>query len=316
MERDVSVASAAQVVPALRARGYEVTAVDAESGALSAADELATFSRKIDRRPPGRMAESGMPRVISELARDGFDLVFLALHGGSGENGVVQALLEVHGLRYTGSGRLGSALAWDKSVSKQLFTLAQVPTPAWRLAPVDADAVGRDIGFPVIVKPAGQGSTVGLHLVTEPDGLQAAIDDARSFDDTVLVEAYVPGRELTVGVLDGEPLAVGEIIPAQGDIFDYESKYQADAAQEIFPADVPEPVARQVQMLALMAHAALRLSHYSRADFRLDANGSLWCLEVNTLPGLSPGSLLPQSARAAGVDFEELCDRICRAALG
>jgi D-alanine-D-alanine ligase len=316
MERDVSVASAAQVVKALRSRGHEVVACDAERGPLSARDEAATLSRQVDRKPPQATRGSGLPRVAAGLAGGGFDVVFLALHGGSGEDGTVQALLDLHGLRYTGSGRLGSSLAWNKSVAKQLFTLAQVPTPAWRLAPVEAKWVERQIGFPVIVKPSGQGSTVGLSRVDNEDGLEAAIELAKRFDSEVLIERYNAGRELTVGVLGDKPLAVGEIIPMSGDIFDYESKYQPGGATEIFPADIPKDIAKQAQMLALVAHSALHLSHYSRADFRLDENGSLWCLEVNTLPGLSATSLLPQSAAAVGIPFDELCEKICQAALG
>ena len=316
MERDVSVASGAQVVRALRSRGHDVVAVDAERGSLKPDEEQAVFSRAIDRKPPTVAAGSNLPRVVSELPGQGFALIFIAMHGTGGEDGSLQSLLDLHGLRYTGSGRLGSALAWDKGVAKQMFALAQIPTPAWLRAPADARAVERELGFPVIVKPSGQGSTVGLSLVKHPKGLEEAIARASQFGGDVLIERYIAGRELTVGILDRQPLAVGEIIPAQGDIFDYESKYQPAGAQEIFPADVPDELARQVQMLGLIAHSALRLSHYSRADFRLDENGSLWCLEVNTLPGLSPGSLLPQSAAAAGIPFDELCERICQVALG
>ena len=314
-ERDVSVASGAQVVRALRSRGHEVVAVDTQTGPLSAVDEAEMFSRGIDREPPEATEGSRLPHVVAGLFEDHYDLVFLALHGGSGENGAVQSLLDIYGLRYTGSGRLGSSLAWDKCVSKQLFTLSQIPTPAWQTAPVATDVVEKDLGFPVIVKPSGQGSTVGLSLVRRPDDLPAAIELASRFDREVLVERYIAGRELTVGVLDGEPLAVGEIIPVHSEIFDYEAKYQANAAREIFPADVSAEIAREAQALALVAHDALRLSCYSRADFRLDPNGGLWCLEVNTLPGMSPGSLLPQSAAAAGIPFDELCERICRGAL-
>lgn len=314
-ERDVSVASGAQVVNALRSRGHEVVAVDTESGPLIEAEEAEVFARGIDREPPEPTTASRLPIVVAALADADLDLVFLALHGGSGENGAVQSLLDIHGLRYTGSGRLGSSLAWDKGVSKQLFTLAQIPTPQWRMAPIGAEAIESDIGFPAIVKPSGQGSTVGLSLVRQPQALAAAIEYATQFDRDVLVERYIAGRELTVGVLGGEPLAVGEIIPVQGEIFDYEAKYQVDAAREIFPADVSEDVAQQTQALALAAHEALRLSYYSRADFRLDADGGLWCLEVNTLPGMSSGSLLPQSAAAAGIPFDELCERICLGAI-
>ena len=315
MERDVSVASGAQVVAALRSRQHEVVAVDAERGPLSAADEKAVLGRGIDRLPPPATKGSGLPRVIAGLVSRGFDVVFIAMHGGSGEDGTLQSLLDLHGLKYTGSGRLGSSLAWDKGISKQLFLLAQIPTPAWRMAPVNAKTVEREIGFPVIVKPSGQGSTVGLSLVEDAAGLDAAIELAARFDGDVLIERFIAGRELTVGVLGDQALAVGEIIPQQGQIFDYEAKYQPGGAAEIFPADIPAKLAAQVQALGLVAHSALRLSHYSRADFRLDANGSLWCLEVNTLPGLSAGSLLPQSAAAAGIPFDELCERICQAAL-
>ena len=315
MERDVSVASAAQVVTALRSRGHEVDAVDAEHGVLSDSDEAVVFVRGIDRKPPSATTGSGLPRVVADLADRDHELVFLAMHGGSGENGALQSLLDIHRLRYTGSGRLGSSLAWDKDTSKQLFVSAQIPTPAWRTAPVDGRTIERELGVPVIVKPSGQGSTVGLSLVEDPAGIEAAVEHAARFDRTVLIERYIAGRELTAGVLGDKPLAVGEIIPRKGDIFDYEAKYQADAAEEIFPAEIPAELAKQVQTLALAAHLALRLSHYSRADFRLDENGDLWCLEVNTLPGLSAGSLLPQSAEAAGIAFDELCERICLAAL-
>jgi D-alanine-D-alanine ligase len=237
------------------------------------------------------------------------------MHGTGGEDGSLQALLDLHGLKYTGSGRLGSALAWDKGVAKQLFALAQIPTPAWRIAPVSVQTVESALGFPVVVKPSGQGSTVGLSVVQDADGLADAIDLASHFDGEVLIERFIAGRELTVGILGDQPLAVGEIIPAHGGIFDYESKYQPEGAVEIFLADIPADLTRQVQALGLIAHAALKLSHYSRADFRLDENGSLWCLEVNTLPGLSPTSLLPQSAAAAGIPFDELCERICLSAL-
>ncbi|HUF73334.1 MAG TPA: D-alanine--D-alanine ligase [Gammaproteobacteria bacterium] len=315
MERDVSVASARQVVAALRSRGHEIVAVDGERGPLSASDEAATFARDIARDPPRAARSFSLPGVVAGLARADYDLVFLAVHGGKGEDGTLQSLLDANGIRFTGSDRLGCSLAWDKSIAKQLFRLAQIPTPAWRIAPIETKAVERDLGFPVIVKPSGQGSTVGLSLVEEPGELDAAIAQASQYDSCVLLESFIAGRELTVGVLGDRALAVGEIIPRDGGIFDYEAKYQADAAEEIFPADVPAEIAKQAQTLALVAHDALRLRAYSRADFRLDVNGGLWCLEVNTLPGLSRGSLLPQSAAAAGIEFDELCERICRAAL-
>lgn len=204
-------------------------------------------------------------------------------------------------------------MAMDKDVAKRLFRLAGIPTPDWTTAPVAAEEAGAKLGWPLIVKPSKQGSTVGLTLVKRPEEFDPAVELAGRFDDEVIVEAFIPGRELTVGVLDGEALAIGEIIPRH-EIFDYECKYQPGMAQEIFPATVPLAVAQEVPRLALRAHGALKLGGYSRVDFRLTPEGSLFCLEVNTLPGMTATSLMPQSARAAGMEFGELCERICRAA--
>lgn len=315
MERDVSVASAAQVVEALRAGGHEVLAVDSHRGVLSAAEERALLRGRIGVLPPAPAAHGGPPAVISSQRLQEVDLVFLALHGGEGENGTIQALLDLAGLPYTGTGRLGSALGMDKDVAKRLFLAAGIPTAKWLMDPVDAATVGRELGYPVIVKPNSQGSTVGLTLVSEVGELEAAISRARQFDASVMIERYVPGRELTVGVLGEQPLAVGEIIPARGGIFDYEAKYQPGAAEEIFPADLTPEQTGRVQTLASRAHRALKLEGYSRVDFRLDPEGGFWCLEVNTLPGLTAGSLLPRSAAAVGIGFAELCERICTAGL-
>ena len=315
MERDVSIASASQVVGALRSRGHEVISFDSGRGRLSGPDEQRLFAGRIDRLPPEKDAVASLPTVVSAPDLADVDLVFLALHGGSGEDGTVQALLDLAGVPYTGSGRLGSAVGWDKDVAKRLFLAAGVPTPDWLMAPQTADVVEHRIGFPLIVKPNGQGSTVGLTLVKSKSELDDAIKLAASFDDAVMIERYVPGRELTVGILEDRALAVGEIIPKTGPIFDYAAKYQAGGAEEIFPAQLtPEQTAR-AQDLALRVHRALKLDVYSRVDFRMDPDGGLWCLEVNTLPGLTSGSLLPRAAAAVGISFPELCERICRGAL-
>jgi len=329
MERDVSAASGAQVVNALRSRGHTVLAVDAQHGLLDAEGEAQLLTGQIDRRPPRRNwpvvsdasvrddADSGCD--LAALSRTpglrDVDVVFLAMHGGSGEDGTVQALLDLAGITYTGTGRLGSALGMDKDVSKRLFLAAGVPTADWLMAPADEAQVRARLGFPVVVKPNSQGSTVGLSLVREPAELGAALELAARFDTEVMIERYVPGREITVGVLEDRALAVGEIIPAKGGIFDYEAKYQAGGAEEIFPADIDAALAAQARDLALMASRALKLESYCRVDFRMDEQGGLWCLEANTLPGLTAGSLLPRSAAAVGIDFPELCDRICRSAL-
>jgi D-alanine-D-alanine ligase len=315
MERDVSIASASQVVRALRGRGHEVIAYDSGRGRLTAADEQRLFAGKIDHRPPDKSAVASLPTVVSAPDLADVDLVFLAMHGGSGEDGTVQALLDLAGIPYTGSNKLGSALGWDKDVAKRLFLAAGVPTPDWLMAPASASAVAQRLGFPLIVKPNGQGSTVGLTLVRTPPDLEAAVELAGGFDSSVMLERYIDGRELTVGILDDEPLAVGEIIPSTGPIFDYAAKYQAGGAEEIFPADITPEQAARAQDLALRVHRALKLESYSRVDFRMDKDGGLWCLEVNTRPGLTAGSLLPRAAAAVGIDFPELCERICRGAL-
>ena len=315
MERDVSIASASQVVGALRSRGHEVVAYDSGRGRLTAADEQRVFAAQIDRAPPDQRSVTSLPTVVSAPDLADVDVVFLAMHGGTGEDGTVQALLDLAGKPYTGSGKLGSALGWDKDIAKRLFLAAGVPTPDWVMAPVPNDVVAARLGFPMIVKPNGQGSTVGLTLVQKAAELDTAVAMAGKFDREVMLERYIAGRELTVGILDDEPLAVGEIIPATGPIFDYAAKYQAGGAEEIFPAKLTAEQTARAQDLALRVHRALKLDTYSRVDFRMDADGGLWCLEVNTLPGLTAASLLPRAAAAVGIGFPELCERICRAAL-
>jgi len=183
------------------------------------------------------------------------------------------------------------------------------------MAPTDAERVAKALGFPAVVKPNKQGSSVGLTIVRDPALLDAAIAEAARFDDEVMIECFIAGRELTVGILDGQALAVGEIRPRRAEIFDYASKYQVGGAEEIFPAPLSGKLTREVQHLGLRAHRALKLGSYSRIDFRLAEDGRIYCLEANTLPGMTATSLLPQSAAAVGIGFPELCERICRLAL-
>ncbi|HCV76159.1 D-alanine--D-alanine ligase [Pseudomonas oryzihabitans] len=319
-ERDVSIASGAQVVAALRRRGHQVVTVDTALGLLDEDAERALLEARVGLEPPERTALVRMRgqdagAVLSRAQLGDQDLLFLALHGGTGENGTLQTLLDLADLRYTGSGRVGSAVAMDKDLSKRLFRAAGVPTADWLMAPVDAATVAETLGFPVIVKPSQQGSTVGLSKVSRAEDLQPAIELALRYDREVMIERFVAGRELTVGVLGDQPLAVGEIVLGQSGVFDYTSKYQPKGAVEVFPAEVSAQIADEARRLALAAHRALKLDGYSRADFRLDAEGRLWCLEVNTLPGMTATSLLPQSAAAMGIDFDELCERICQLAL-
>jgi len=328
-ERDVSLASGVRVAEALRSRGHEVLSVDTAHGILSAPDEQALLSGKIVKTiPPDVQAlvrlNAQLPSTLRSLPRT--DVVFLALHGGQGEDGTLQALLDLTSVPYTGSGHLASALAMDKDLSKHLFRAAGVPTADWRMAPVSgignresgigdfASEVERELGLPVIVKPSKQGSTVGLSIVREIGKLWESIEEAAKFDDEVMVEQFIPGRELTVGILGNEALPVGEIIPVH-EIYDYECKYTAGMAREIFPADLTVEETRTIQDLARRAFRALKLRGYARIDFRMTPDGVFYCLEANTLPGMTALSLIPQAAAAGGISFPELCERIVQLAL-
>jgi D-alanine-D-alanine ligase len=315
-ERTVAFAGAAQIVAALRGRGHTVHVVDTTKGVLSDGDERRLLAGDVGKEIPDAAAlRGGERRMLSQgLAEldvvQGADLLFLSLHGGAGEGGLLQAVLDVIGVPYTGSGPLGSALAMDKDLSKRLFRQAGVPVPAWFMTPVSPEDVTTALGWPVIVKPSKQGSTVGLSLVKGAKDLDTAIAHAARYDDEVMAEQFIPGREFTVGVLGDVPLPVGEIIPKH-ELFDYECKYTPGMSAEIFPAQIDTRQARHLQELALTAHRAVKLGGYSRIDFRTSPDGDIFCLEANTLPGLTKTSLLPQAARAAGIDFAELCERIC-----
>jgi D-alanine-D-alanine ligase len=318
-ERDVSIASAAQIVPALRGLGHDVIAIDTVTGRLTGEAEQRLLISGVGPEPPSTTALANMREsalLLTSNASDirDVDVVFLALHGGAGEDGRVQAVLDLAGMAYTGSNHIASAAAMDKDLSKRLFRAAGVPTAHWLMAPVLAHDVADALGWPVVVKPNKQGSTVGLSVVREAAALADAIELAGRYDDEVMVERFIPGRELTVGILEGEALPVGEIITRSG-LFDYEAKYQAGAAQEIFPADLSPEKTAEIQQLAVRAHAALKLGEYSRIDFRMDPDDEFWCLEANSLPGMTASSLLPQAAQVAGIDFPRLVERICRAAL-
>jgi D-alanine-D-alanine ligase len=319
-ERDVSIASAAQVIPVLRQLGHEVYAVDTATGRLPPAEEQKRLNPNVAAEPPSSSDIATMRNRATALSSEAFnirdtDVVFLALHGGSGEDGRIQSMLELAGLSYTGSNHISSAVTMDKELSKRLFRSVGVPTANWLMAPAKADDVARTLTWPVIVKPNKQGSTVGLSVVREPSQLAPAVEKARAFDDEVMIEQFVPGREFTVGILDGKALPVGEIISG-GEVFDYQAKYQAGGAREVFPADLPASEAQVMQRYALLAHNVLKLGAYSRVDFRRDPSGNVWALEANSLPGMTATSLLPQAAKAAGITFPELLERICRGAVG
>ena len=319
-ERTVAFAGAAQVVAALRGRGHQVHVVDIASGVLSADAEARLLVPQVGTVLPDTSALAADERrmLCGGLAGlavvQGADVLFPVVHGGAGEGGLLQAVLEMIGVPYTGSGPLGSALAVDKDLSKRLFRDVGVPVPEWCMTPPaePADAAA-ELGWPVIVKPSKQGSTVGLTLVKRKPDLDAAVAEAARWDDEVMIEQFIPGRELTVGVLGDEALPVGEIIPRH-ELFDYECKYTPGMSEEVFPAVLEPKIARRVQALAVAAHRALKLGGYSRIDFRLGSKGDIFCLEANNLPGMTGTSLFPQAARAAGIEYPDMCERICRLA--
>jgi D-alanine-D-alanine ligase len=292
--------------------------VDTAAGRLAAPEERKLLATGVAPAPPSDSAIAevrGRAITLSPSAFDirDVDIVFLALHGGAGEDGRIQAMLDLAGLRYTGSNHIASAAAMDKELSKRLFRSVGVPTPDWLMAPATPEAVAHTLAWPVVVKPNKQGSTVGITVVREAALLQSAIDRAGAYDSEVMIEKFVPCREFTVGILEGVALPVGEIV-APGDVFDYQSKYQKGGAREVFPAEISASESEMLQNFALRAHAVLKLGAYSRIDFRQDAEGRLWCLEANSLPGMTATSLLPQAAQAAGIEFPELLERICRGA--
>lgn len=242
------------------------------------------------------------------------DVVYMALHGDCGENGAIQALFDEHGIRYTGTGAKGCAQAMDKWLTKQIFRKHGIPTPDGVLLHRDAPIPHETLPMPCVVKPCCGGSSIGVSIVKDPADLDRALALAFSVEPTVLVENYIQGRELSCGILGDQKLPLIEIIPYEG-FYDYQNKYQANGAREITPAEVPAPLTEKIQSIAYRGFLALELSVYARLDFLLTASGEVYCLEANTLPGMTPTSLLPQEAQAAGIPYAELCDRIIRLSL-
>jgi D-alanine-D-alanine ligase len=312
-EREVSLASGIAVIRALRERGHDVDAVDTARGYVPPDQEAALLPEGVHSAPPEALESVIKPEELADISqiRDA-DVAFLALHGGIGEDGTLQALLDLLGVPYTGSGPLGSAIAMDKDVSKRLLRDAEIPTLAWRVARApdfayDIDAIDDFVSFPCIVKPSRQGSSVGIEVVKDPTELEAAVQAAAEFDSEVMIERFVRGRELTVAILGDQPLPPIEIRPKKG-IYDYEAKYTPGMTEYLCPAPLDEEIVAQVQAYALRAFKVLKLRGYARIDFIL-AKEQLFCLEANTLPGMTATSLFPKAAAAAGLTFGEVCER-------
>lgn len=328
-ERNVSLATGTSVCRALRRNGHQAVLVDSFLGipTLEGALEdlfdtpdgccpeatIGETAPDLDAVRAGRGGEdagSFGPRVL-ELCKLA-DLVFIGLHGRDGEDGRIQATLDLLGVAYTGSGYLGSGLAMEKIFSKRLMDAAGIRTPKWKLLRYEEGDIPRlaaELFMPCVVKTTGGGSSIGVYLPNTREELADALREVLRFGEQVIVEERIRGRDLAVGVLGDRYLPPVEMISSTA-YFDYTAKYQSDKCREICPADVSPAVAKEAGEMALALHRALGLEVYSRADFMLDANNVPWCLETNSLPGLTPGSLLPKETAALGMTYEELCEEI------
>lgn len=311
-EREVSKLTAQSIYKALLSLGCSPILIDPALGINQPKDLNSFFSYddKIE------ISNANYVRAVNSKLFDNIDLAFLALHGKWGEDGIIQSLLELRGIKYTGSKVLASALAMDKIMSKILFQHYNVPTPKWitienhhnDYAELSAK-IKSYLGFPCVVKPNDQGSTVGVTICKDETQLIQAFDLAKSFSNRILVEEFIDGHEVTVAVLENKALPVLEIKPKHN-VYDYECKYTSGMSVYEVPANIPENVSKQIQDYALAAHISLGCEVYSRADFRLSNDMKPYCLEVNTLPGMTSTSLVPKMAKAVDISFEELIEKI------
>ena len=331
MERDVSVTSSTKICRALRAMGHQAVLVDMFFGL----EDIDTpVEQLFDALPPIADAHvsEGIPdldavrasrkwKSRSKVGKGVFelcalaDVVFLGLHGACGEDGRIQATLDLLGVPYTGSGYLGSAIAMDKNLTKQLARAAGVRTPQWFMYFYD-EALERFIArvqLPCVVKPVDSGSSIGVAIAYSEAELRDALEANRHLG-RVIVEQYIKGREIDVGVLNDRSLPSIEIIPKTG-FYDYKNKYQAGATTEICPSPIDPAIEDGLGAMALQVHRLLGLGSYSRSDYIVDEKGDIYFIEINTLPGMTPTSLMPQEAAAVGIDFNELCRQIIAAAV-
>lgn len=323
-EREVSLNSGKMVCKALRSKGHEAvlldvfmgyesenpmelyqTQTDVDVAAKALSGRVEEVEKLVKERKEARKSFFG-PNVLT-LCKNA-DIAFMALHGQNGEDGKIQAAFDLLGIAYTGAGYLGSALAMDKGLSKQIFIHYNVPTPKSVLFTKENPM--KEMPFSgAVVKPCCGGSSVGVTIAKTQEEYDKALEAAFALENEVLVEEYVSGREFSIGVMNGRALPVIEIEPLEG-FYDYTNKYQAGKTKETCPANLPEDITKKLQKEAEHAYRALKLQVYARIDFLLDENNEIYCLEANTLPGMTATSLLPQEAAAEGVSFEELCEKI------
>lgn len=318
-ERDVSLATAASVVKQLKKTEHTITPFDTEKGPLDSKQTKALLETTVNSIPPLKSykdIKGNKTKIFKYLDQlKAFDIVFIALHGSLGEDGHIQALLELYNIPYTGSNLVSSAIGMNKHLSKRLIKSSGILTPNWLYVTKDNKLDVEIKNYPVIVKPNAQGSTIGLSFVNNPNDLEKALDQAFSYDYEVLIEDFIAGRELTCSILDNQALTVGEIF-SQDNSFNYKEKYQPGMVKEVFPAELDSDLLTYIQTNALTAHHILHLSDYSRSDFRLDKDNKLWFLEINTLPGLTKTSLFPQAVIASGLNLSDIYEQICFQALG
>lgn len=327
-ERDVSFVSGKNVYEALKSKGHQVILLDVYLGkeALTSnmfeldvdwAAEIGAISEKCpDIEAVKAMRKDGGksffgPGVIP-LCQEA-DVVFMALHGENGENGKIQAAFDLMGITYTGTDHVSSAICMDKAITKDIFKAYDIPTPSG-VHFTKENPVVEPIALPCVVKACCGGSSIGVSIVWTKEEYEEALRDAFSYDAQVVVEEYIKGREFSVGVIDGKALPIIEIAPIAG-FYDYKNKYQAGSAVETCPAELSDEITVKMQKCAEDVFRALRLKKYARMDFMLDENETFYCLEANTLPGMTNTSLLPQEAAAMGISFEELCQKIVDMAL-
>lgn len=330
-ERNVSLVSGTGICRALRGNGHQAILVDLFMGLDSLPDPVDSLFEAVDglcrdvhistqapdleavraSRPDQGPSRIG-PHVLDICARA--DIVFIGLHGQDGEDGRIQAVLDLMGIPYTGSGHLASAIAMDKEAAKRMMDTLGIRTPAWRMldyTPSDVERLAEELPMPCVIKSINGGSSLGVYLPEDRGELKEALLDVLKFHKRVLMEERICGRELTQGVLGDRYLPAVQVIPAVGK-FDYIAKYQVGAATELCPAPITEQEQKLIGELALKLHQGLGLEVYSRADFILDDEGRAWCLEINSLPGMTPTSFLPQEAAAVGMNYGELCEEILR----
>lgn len=323
-ERDVSLVTGSMIYRALKERGHQVVLMDVFFGydkdnwenIFELETDWAENIGKVAAKNPDLDAVKAMrpdwkksffgPHVIDVC--QSADIVFMALHGENGENGSIQACFDLMGIRYTGTGHVGSAMAMDKGITKDLFRQYGIPTPAGiRLKAGETET--ERVPFPCVVKAACGGSSVGVSIARDETEYEAAKKEAFRYDEEVIIEQYVKGREFSVGVMKGHALPIIEIAPLTG-FYDYKNKYQEGSTVETCPAKLSVEKTLEMQQLAEKAYQVLRLGAYGRMDFMMDEKENLYCLEANTLPGMTPTSLLPQEAAACGINFGELCEKI------